>query len=53
MRLLFPLLFAACDRDAQYEIKSLASSVSETWADCDPSTVGKSEELSVRFIEAF
>ena len=56
MRLFFLVSFflTACDRDAQYEIKSLASSVSETWAECDPSTVSKvADELSVRFIEAF
>lgn len=56
MRHVIPLLalLAACDRDAQYEIKSLASSVSQTWAECDPATVSRlQEDLSVRFIESF
>ena len=56
MRLLLPLFLiaSACDRDAQYEIKSLASSVSTTWADCDPTVVPRlATELQVQFIESF
>jgi hypothetical protein len=56
MRQVLPLLFffVACDRDAQYEVKSLASSVSQTWAECDPSTVTRlQEDLGVQFIESF
>lgn len=56
MRLLLPMILitAACDRDAQYEIKSFASSVSTTWADCDPTVVPRlATELQVQFIESF
>jgi hypothetical protein len=56
MRLLLPMILitAACDRDAQYEIESFASSVSTTWADCDPTVVPRlATELQVQFIESF
>lgn len=56
MRLFLPLLIlsSACDRDAQYEIKSFASTVSTTWADCDPAVVPRlAVELKVKFIESF
>jgi hypothetical protein len=56
MRLFLPLLVlaSACDRDAQYEIKSFASSVSTTWADCDPEVVPRlTGELQVQLIETF
>jgi hypothetical protein len=56
MRLILPLLIlaSACDRDAQYEIKSFASTVSTTWADCDPAVVPRlAGELKVQFIESF
>ena len=56
MRQFLPLLLliTACDRDAQYEVKSLASSVSQTWAECDPAVVGRmQEDLGVQFIESF
>jgi hypothetical protein len=56
MRLTLPLLLlaTACDRDAQYEIKSFASSVATTWAECDPGLVPRlAKELQVKFIEGF